>query len=72
MGCVAFTFRWAIVAEPLQALSRFQHLGLLTLTAWSSCARCGFIKNRDFEVFETEKPVFSTRGKVEEEEELVG
>jgi len=35
-------------------------------------AGTGFIKNRDFEVFETEKPVFSTRGKVEEEEELVG
>jgi hypothetical protein len=37
-------------------------------------AGTGFIKNRDFEVFETEKPVFSTRNKpeVEEEEELVG
>jgi len=38
-----------IVAEPLQALSRFQHLGLLTLTAWSSSAQCGFIKNRDMQ-----------------------
>jgi hypothetical protein len=47
MGCVAIAFRWVILAEPLQALSRFQHLGLLTLTAWSSSARCGFIKNRD-------------------------
>jgi hypothetical protein len=49
MGCVAFAFRLEFVAEPLQALSRFQHLGLLTLTAWSSSAQCGFIKNRDMQ-----------------------
>ena len=37
-------------------------------------AGTGFIKNRDFEVFETEKPVYNThnRDEPEEEEELVG
>jgi DNA-directed RNA polymerase subunit beta' len=32
-------------------------------------AGTGFLKNRDFEVIETEKPVFSTRGKRDEEDE---
>ncbi|MBL9114944.1 MAG: DNA-directed RNA polymerase subunit beta' [Verrucomicrobiaceae bacterium] len=34
-------------------------------------AGTGFIKNRNFEVFETEKPVFSTKGG-DDEDELVG
>jgi hypothetical protein len=34
-------------------------------------AGTGFIQNRSFEVHETEKPVFSTRGKREEEEEEI-